>query len=335
MRATVGEPPLLSSPLFSSLALSPHLSRVLLFLFVEPESILFLLLLFLLQLGEERETQKAQLSMSSLPAASKKKAKASTKDVKKSKREHALRTQSILKSLKQKNSPLPIDNHPSWMHYEADELAVQLRYYHGDSMPKELSTWAFELMKGSMRDFYDRCPGWGWKDRAKRRELMDSDARFIVALKQQGHRQSKSEKETASSKREVENSNHNIPIDVVNHNQPKSTIEEQADDLPTDSSEESPVAFVHLRFEEERGDPVLYLWELQVEPFAQGKGLGRFLMQLLEEIARQGNLRLVMLTVFRENMKALSLYRKLGYVDDESSPGREEGYAILSKQVGR
>lgn len=33
--------------------------------------------------------------------------------------------------------------------------------------------------------------------------------------------------------------------------------------------------------------PVLYCWEVQVEAVAQRKGIGRFLMQLLELIARR------------------------------------------------
>ncbi len=38
---------------------------------------------------------------------------------------------------------------------------------------------------------------------------------------------------------------------------------------------------------------MLYVWEVQVEERAQRKGLGRFLMQLLELIARKCALRTV------------------------------------------
>lgn len=46
------------------------------------------------------------------------------------------------------------------------------------------------------------------------------------------------------------------------------------------------VGFVHYRFIVEEGLPVLYLYELQLESHVQGKGLGKFLMQLAEAIAK-------------------------------------------------
>ena len=47
------------------------------------------------------------------------------------------------------------------------------------------------------------------------------------------------------------------------------------------------VGFVHYRFIVEEDVPVIYVYELQLETCAQGKGLGKFLMQLVELIARK------------------------------------------------
>ena len=47
------------------------------------------------------------------------------------------------------------------------------------------------------------------------------------------------------------------------------------------------VGFVHYRFTLEEEVPVVYLYELQLEPRVQWKGLGKFLMQLIELIARK------------------------------------------------
>jgi GNAT superfamily N-acetyltransferase len=47
------------------------------------------------------------------------------------------------------------------------------------------------------------------------------------------------------------------------------------------------VAFVHFRFGLEHEVPVLYIYETQLEKSVQGKGLGKFLMQLLELVARK------------------------------------------------
>jgi GNAT superfamily N-acetyltransferase len=58
---------------------------------------------------------------------------------------------------------------------------------------------------------------------------------------------------------------------------------------PTDCEEKrgSMVGFVHYRFTLEEEIPVLYVYELQLEPRVQAKGLGKFLMQLIELIARK------------------------------------------------
>ena len=47
------------------------------------------------------------------------------------------------------------------------------------------------------------------------------------------------------------------------------------------------VGFLHYRFVMEEEVPVLYVYELQLEPCVQGKGLGKFLMQLIELIAQK------------------------------------------------
>lgn len=104
----------------------------------------------------------------------------------------------------------------------------------------------------------------------------------------------------------------------------------------TTSSAMTPVAFVHIRFEEEHGQPICYLYEIQISSSHQGKGLGKYLMQLVELITRKGGLTRIMLTVFHENTSAIILYNKLGYVRDNDSPGvvdptGDHGYEILTK----
>ncbi len=47
----------------------------------------------------------------------------------------------------------------------------------------------------------------------------------------------------------------------------------------------------------------------------QGKGLGRFLMQLLELVGRRSGVARLMLTVFHANTAALALYKRLGWVE--------------------
>lgn len=93
----------------------------------------------------------------------------------------------------------------------------------------------------------------------------------------------------------------------------------------------SPVAFLHYRYEEEHGQPIVYVYEIQVDTSVQGKGVGAYLMRLIELIARKGKLKRILLTVFHDNVGAYGLYRKLGYVLDDDSPAGE-GYDILTKR---
>lgn len=59
-----------------------------------------------------------------------------------------------------------------------------------------------------------------------------------------------------------------------------------AEKITTTLTKKDPVvAFVHFRFILEETIPVLYVYELQIEPRFQGRGLGTFLMELIELIA--------------------------------------------------
>jgi len=100
-----------------------------------------------------------------------------------------------------------------------------------------------------------------------------------------------------------------------------------------------PLAFVHLRFVYEEEIEVLYVYEVQVSEALQRKGVGKFLMQLCELIARKNDMKGVMLTCFKNNPSALAFYlEKLKYVIDPISPSYvnplaadEYTYEIISK----
>ncbi|KAG2667798.1 hypothetical protein I3760_15G132000 [Carya illinoinensis] len=99
------------------------------------------------------------------------------------------------------------------------------------------------------------------------------------------------------------------------------------------------VGFVHYRFTLEEEIPVLYVYELQLEPRVQAKGLGKFLMQLIELVAHKNHMGAVMLTVQKANSLAMNFYlNKLRYVIAAVSPSRvdpligvEKRYEILCK----
>ncbi|KAF9625223.1 hypothetical protein IFM89_020809 [Coptis chinensis] len=99
------------------------------------------------------------------------------------------------------------------------------------------------------------------------------------------------------------------------------------------------VGFVHYRFVVEEDVPVCYVYELQLERHVQGKGLGKFLMQLIELIACKSRMGAVMLTVQKVNILAMDFYmNKLRYVISTISPSKveplfsvEKSYEILCK----
>mmetsp|Transcript_47010 Transcript_47010/g.152378 ORF Transcript_47010/g.152378 Transcript_47010/m.152378 type:complete len:250 (-) Transcript_47010:366-1115(-) len=99
----------------------------------------------------------------------------------------------------------------------------------------------------------------------------------------------------------------------------------------------SPAGFCMYRWILEGECTVLYVYELQLTAEYRGKGLGKFVMQLLELLANKHKMQFIMLTVFKNNDGAMRFYLdRLKYSVDETSPSRcavddESSYEILSK----
>jgi len=233
--------------------------------------------------------------------------------------EKALQVQAKLKQLLQ--DPDLLAPFPVFKTYSRKGLSLNLKYYTAESMPHELITWAFDLTKKNIQQFYESCPNWGWNDLQKRKELEDSNARFIVAT----YAEAPTEENHAT---DASNTTSND-----NKSAAAATLPGPASSIPTVGQ---PLAFIHMRFEMEGDDPVLYVYEFHVESTVQGRGVGRFLLQAAELISRKAGLAKIMLTVFTANSVANGLYSKLGYTLDETSPGTVDpvgnhGYEILSK----
>lgn len=103
------------------------------------------------------------------------------------------------------------------------------------------------------------------------------------------------------------------------------------------NSENKPIACVHFRFDLDYDDEVLYCYEIQLVPEVRRKGLGKFLMQILELLAYKTDMKKVILTIFKNNPVGEDFFmKKLKYSVDETSPEDplfDEGYSymILSK----
>ncbi|KAI3905289.1 hypothetical protein MKW92_004796 [Papaver armeniacum] len=127
--------------------------------------------------------------------------------------------------------------------------------------------------------------------------------------------------------------------EMVAHNAGYIFVRETTDNATsTDHGAKNPfVGFVQYRFVLEEEVPVTYVYELQLEERVQGKGLGKFLMQLVEVIAYENSMTAVMLTVQKANALAMDFYvSKLMYVISSNSPsqmGFDKNYEILCKPV--
>lgn len=104
--------------------------------------------------------------------------------------------------------------------------------------------------------------------------------------------------------------------------------------LIAQSTDGKPLGFSHFRFDLDEGIEVLYCYELQIEPSIMRRGLGKFMMQILELVAFTNHMRKVVLTVLKHN-KCNYFFKALNYQLDESSPVDDDEetypYAILSK----
>ena len=100
-------------------------------------------------------------------------------------------------------------------------------------------------------------PEWSSEEKIKRREMVAPEARYILAKQY---------------------SNGFIPENSMKQ-------DAEVEHMHAACTESCLLGFVHYRFVVEEELPVVYVYELQMEPSAQGKGLGKFMIQLVEQIA--------------------------------------------------
>jgi len=85
--------------------------------------------------------------------------------------------------------------------------------------------------------------------------------------------------------------------------------------------------FIQYRFVIEEEVEVLYIYELQVLQPYQRKGLGKFIVMILEGLARKAGMKGVMLTCQKRNKAAYSFYKSIKYTEDAISPCNVDPYA--------
>ncbi|KAM3322491.1 N-alpha-acetyltransferase 40 isoform X1 [Capsicum chacoense] len=199
----------------------------------------------------------------------------------------------------------PLSSFPTFRHYSTKGLSVYLESGCGDSLSSPVKQYIQNLLKVNMEASYGT--EWPVEEKVKRREMGSSEARYIFVY-------------------EISNMDANIMLKL------SKKVRCNADGI---DDKGHLVAFVHYRFTIEEEIPVLYVYELQLEHRVQGKGLGKFLMVLIELIAQKSKMSAVVLTVQKANTIAMNFYRnKLRYLISTVSPsqmGLQTNYELLCK----
>ncbi|RWW32514.1 hypothetical protein GW17_00002811 [Ensete ventricosum] len=198
---------------------------------------------------------------------------------------------------------------PPFCRYERNGLSVYLESGIGDQLASPIKKYIQNLLKVNMEGPYGS--EWQLEEKVKRREMVSPEAQYIFV------RQS---------------------TNAMSDENPPAKSEERLYTGQT-GDQNHLVGFVHYRFIVEEDIPVVYVYELQLEACAQSKGLGKFLMQLIELIAHKNRMGAVMLTVQKSNVLAMNFYMtKLRYTISTISPSRvdpligaEKSYEILCK----
>ena len=171
------------------------------------------------------------------------------------------------------------------------------------TLPNNAFRACFDLIASTSSADYEASSK-GWSPAKKRREMRLPDLRYVLL-------QQKAEKEDESG--------------VCIYDQ-----------------DQEVQGFMSFMLTYEDGYEVIYLYEIHLSPQLQGQGLGKKLMDMMEEVGKKAGVEKSMLTVFRRNEAAMRFYEGLGYGVDEFSPRarklrggvvRDADYSILSKSL--
>ncbi|XP_034711987.1 N-alpha-acetyltransferase 40 isoform X2 [Vitis riparia] len=203
----------------------------------------------------------------------------------------------------------PLVSFSPFCHYDTIGLSVQLKSGRGDKLSSPMKQYIQNLLKVNMEGSYGS--EWPAEEKVKRREMVAPEARYIFV--------------------------HSFPDSGTNEMTALLGTGKTSNTIT--GARATIVGFVQYRFTIEEDLPVVYVYELQLEPSVQGKGLGRFLMQLIELIACKNSMGAVVLTVQKANFSAMNFYiGKLRYTIASISPSRvnpligvDSSYEILCK----
>merc|ERR1711872_61607 len=99
------------------------------------------------------------------------------------------------------------------------------------------------------------------------------------------------------------------------------------------TQEGTPVAFSHFRFDMDYDDEVLYCYELQVEKAYRRKGLGKFMMKVLEMLMIKADMLKLMCIIFKNDNIGINFFKTALKFDTDETNLMEKHlqYEIISR----
>ncbi len=188
-----------------------------------------------------------------------------------------------------------------------------LAFYSARSLPARDFRRCFTLLRETSEAHYRRSAR-GWDPADKKAEMMEDNMRYFIV-------RSGDSSSAAAPSREGRDDN-----EASGDRTPPSSS--PGGSSTADGGENEGVDdFGFLSFMLDEDDEVtdrlvfmLYVYEVHLGRNLRGIGLGRYLMKLVEHVARSTKMHKVELSVHSGNVVAEKLYRGLGFETDETSP---------------
>ena len=119
-------------------------------------------------------------------------------------------------------------------------------------------------------------------------------------------------------------------------NKRKEMLNPKAWYLLAETNDGTIAGYSHFKYDMSFDDEVVNVYEIQIDSDYQRKGLGKFMMQVLEILAIKAEMRKIMVSVLKHNPGASSFFKKtMKYDIDENCPDDNEfeqyDYEILSR----
>jgi N-alpha-acetyltransferase 40 len=182
----------------------------------------------------------------------------------------------------------------------ANGTSYSISLHTATTLPPEDFKACFALIRDTSAEMYKRSTV-GWKPVAKRREMRLEEMRYLVV---------KSVPQTGEGCGNPNNSNEES--EEGKRVEASSDASLYSTDGGNVSEGEVVVGFLSFMLTIEDDYPVIYCYEIHLQPYMRGCGLGRHLMGLVEEIGRRVGVDKAMLTVFLRNKDGMKFYERIG-----------------------